>query len=380
MKFCLLFICLVPGSLRAQQKFEAGGYISDMPSLMWFDMPPLLESEGYWQNLVHNRLNLGWQMTDKWRIDAGMRNRFITGSEYLIQPGEISFDKGLADVSWNYFETGKAVLNTAFDRFYITFERNRWKLRLGRQRINWGQTFVWNPNDIFNAYSFFDFDYAERPGCDAFHATYYHSETASSELAASVNRDGRVTAALMHHWNRGNIDFQTIGGVVEESDAVFGGAWTGDVSGLNFRGEFSVFRPLKNFADTATTIAISAGLDYIFSNSLMLQAEVLYNNVGRSGNFMNLMNAADLSAKRLSICDRSVFAQASYPVTPRLNGSLSGMYFVEVKACYAGLSLDLSLADNLDLSVITQYFTTVKNDESSMMKALLGFLRLKYSF
>ena len=34
----------------------------------------------------------------------------------------------------------------------------------GRQRINWGQTFVWNVNDVFNAYSYFDFDYKERPG------------------------------------------------------------------------------------------------------------------------------------------------------------------------------------------------------------------------
>ncbi|MDR1552637.1 MAG: hypothetical protein LBS69_04135, partial [Prevotellaceae bacterium] len=79
----------------------------------------------------------------------------------------------------------------------------------------------------------------------------------------------------------------------------------------------------------------------------------------------------------LSISEWNIFAQASYPFSPRLNGSLSGMYFVDAKSFYAGFSLDFSVLENLDLSLISQYFYTVKPIE---MHAVFGFVRLKYSF
>ena len=46
------------------------------------------------------------------------------------------------------------------------YRDNKINFRIGRQRINWGTTTIWNPNDIFNAYNFLDFDYEERPGMD----------------------------------------------------------------------------------------------------------------------------------------------------------------------------------------------------------------------
>jgi hypothetical protein len=355
------------------------GYISDMPSLI--SMSP--GNETWWQNQFHNRINLGWQLAEHWRIDAGMRNRFLAGNEAMIDPESTGFDNGWADLSWNWAKGSEAVGNTSLDRLNVTFEKGKWKLQLGRQRINWGQTFVWNPNDIFNTYSFFDFDYPERPGGDAFRGTYYHNETTSTELAVSVNHWGKTTAAMLHYWNRKNFDYQVMAGYYTQSDLMLGGAWSGDFKGLNFRGEFSVFQPVEYFADTIITVAVSVGVDYIFGNSLMLQAEVLYNNVGSSLSSGGLsgLYAAPLSAKTLSICDWNLFTQASYPVTPRLNASLSGMYFVDIQSCYAGLSLDYSVIENLDLSIIAQYFTTTKNEtQLGSMQALLGFARLKYSF
>jgi hypothetical protein len=357
---------------------ELSGYVSEMPSVIWQNQSP----DVWWQNLVHNRLNFGWQLSDGWRVDAGMRNRFMTGSEALLNPESVGFDKGWGDLSWNWARGQKAFGNTAFDRLNVTFERDKWKLQLGRQRINWGQTFVWNPNDIFNTYSFFDFDYPERPGGDAFRGTYYHNETASSELAASLNHEGKVTVALLHHWNWRSVDYQLIAGELAEEDVVVGGAWTGDFKGLNFRGEFSYFHPVRHAADTSGTVALAVGADYVFANSLMLQAEVLYNNVGKSfvGNGLMGLYAAPLSAKYLSVCDWNVFAQASYPITPRLNASLSGMYFVDIQSCYAGLSMDYSVAENLDFSFIAQLFSTAGHSNVGDLRFLLGFARLKYSF
>ena len=374
----VLILCL---PVKAQ---ELSGYVSGMPSL-------IVQQPGdntWWQMPVHNRLNFNWQLTENLRIDAGMRNRFITGSDMMIDPVSIGFDPGWMDLSWNWANnTGsRNVLpllgNTSLDRLYITFEKDKWKMQAGRQRINWGQTFVWNPNDLFNTYSFFDFDYPERPGCDAFRGTYYHNETSSSELAVSANHYNKVTAALLHRWNRNNVDYQLIAGEQAETDLVIGGALTSDIIGLNFRSELAYFHPIKKLADTSGVISASIGADYIFPNAMRLQAEVLYNNVSNasSGNGLMGLYAAPLSAKVLSICNWNIFVNVSYPVTPRLNCAISGMYLVDIQAFYAGMSLDYSIMENLDFSFITQYFSAHGNATFDHMQVLMTFARLKYSF
>ena len=373
----LIFICFSSPLLA----LEFSGYVSGLPSLIVQQ-----SNDTWWQMLVHNRLNLGWQMSEHFRADAGIRNRFITGSE-MLDPQSISYDPGWVDLSWNWgtmqkWKDASFLANTSLDRLNITFEKDNLKLQAGRQRINWGQTFVWNPNDIFNTYSFFDFDYPERPGCDAFRGTYYHSATSSSELAVSVNHENKVTAAFLHRWNHNNIDYQLIVGEHAETDLVFGGAITSDFSGLNLRSELSYFHPIKNWNDTSGIVAVSVGADYVFSNSLMLQGEVLYNNVSDAFSESGLMGlySAPLSAKYLSICNWNAFLQASYPITPRLNGSLSGMCFIDIQSCYAGLSLDYSVIENLDFSIIAQYFSTFGNSKLENMQMILGFARVKYSF
>ncbi|MDR0711570.1 MAG: hypothetical protein LBF67_04390 [Prevotellaceae bacterium] len=372
-------LCLFCATLHSQAAAqELSGYVTGMPSVIAAQP----SGDTWWQAMAHNRLNFGWQLSKAWRVDAGARTRFITGSEAMVDPEATGADMGWADLSWSLASGKNALLNTSVDRLLVTLEKEKWQLQLGRQRINWGQTFVWNPNDIFNTHSFFDFDYPERPGCDAFRATCYHSETASSELAVSVSHEGKTTAALLHHWSWKNIDYQLIAGEQAQADVVLGGACTGDLGGLNLRGEFSFFHPLKNFSDTATTIAASVGLDYTFGSSLMLQAEALYNNVGDifAGSGLMGLYSAPLSAKYLSICDWNVFGQASYPVTPRLNAAVSTMYFVDVNACYAGISVDYSIAENLDFSFIAQYFSTLGNSGLSEMQTILAFTRIKYSF
>ncbi|MDR0542202.1 MAG: hypothetical protein LBH19_08300 [Dysgonamonadaceae bacterium] len=378
-RYGALFLTVVLFSqVSAREKPEIYGYVSGMPSLL-MQQPA---NEVGWQGLAHNRLNFGWQFSKAWRLDIGVRNRLIFGSEDLLSPERTASDIGRMDLSWNWMQGKQLLANTAFDRFYVTFEKDKWKWQLGRQRVNWGQNFVWNPNDIFNTFSFFDFDYTERSGCDAFRATYYHSETSSMEWAVSVNRDGKTTAAWLHHWNWRNFDYQLMVGEQAESDWVAGGAWSGDFNGLNFRGEFSYFHPVRQAADTTGIVAFSVGADYLFSHSLMLQAEVLYNHAGKalSGNGLMNLYSAPLSAKYLSVCDWTLFGQASCPLTPRLNASLSGMYFVDIRSCYAGIALDFSLAGNLDLSLIAQCFSTLRGSESGDMQAVFGFLRLKYSF
>jgi hypothetical protein len=359
MKRLAWLVCLAGFTLPlSAQRPELSGYVSDMAS----GAALYPGGEQTWENLLHNRLNAGWQWTEYWRADAGMRNRYI-----LRTAGE-----------------KRQELHIDIDRLYLSFEKAQWSLQIGRQRVNWGQTLVWNPNDIFNTYSFFDFDYVERPGCDALRATRYHSPTASTEMAISLDASRRTTAALLHRWNRNNFDYQVMGGLYAESDAVLGGAWSGDAQGVNLRGEISLFRSLRRptEGESPWVTAASVGVDYVSPHSLTLQAEALYNDVRNAVASSGLMGlyAAPLSAKYLSVCRWNLFAQASYPLTPRVNASLSALWFADIQAYYAGLSLDCSMAENLDCSLIAQYFALGEKAGRDEMQILFAFARLKYSF
>ena len=381
------------GILNAQ-KTEFSGYVSEMPSEIWTNQP---QSTFFWQNLVHNRLNFGWQINKNFRFDVNARTRLLAGSEKMLNADEINADNGAVDLSWNIFEKKNTILNTSLDRLYFTFEKNKISLKFGRQRINWGQTFVWNPNDIFNTYSFFDFDYPERSGCDAIRATYYHSAVSSSELAVSLGHGNEITAAAMHRWNWKNFDFQLIAGAMDvggtkfpslleyqPADLVLGGAWSGDIKGVSFRGEFSYFNPLENHAGFTQkkSFSSSVGLDYTFSNSLFLQAEMLYNTNKSNNSLLSSVmmgsSSQPLSPKNLSFAQWNIFSQASYPFTPRLNGAVSAIYYPDKDGFYGGFSLEYSLLQNLDLSVFMQNFYVSSNPKD--VECLLGFVRLKYSF
>jgi len=355
---------------------ELSGYVTGMPSL-------LVQQPGghvWGQMLLHNRLNAGWQMAEFLRVDVGMRNRFLTGSEALLEPQSLRQDLGWVRLSWNWVEGRRAVANTTFDRLNLTFEKNQWKLQAGRQRINWGHTFAWNPNNIFNTHAFLDLDYPERPGADALRATYFHDETSSSEVAVAANHHNKLTAALLHRWNWKHMDFQLLAGTLAQDDFVLGGAWTSDLRGLNLRSEFSYFHPFHAKADNRKVVALSLGADYVFASTLRLQAEILYNNIGKTpGGFMGLQ-AAPLSPKALSFSEWNVLAIAAYPLTPRLEASLSALYWVDMASWYTGLRLDYSLLQNLDFSLWMQFFSASRNDKLGHMQAFFGFLRLQTMF
>jgi hypothetical protein len=171
------------------KKLELSGYISNMQSVQFEDI------KGLWinDNLIHNRLNFDWYVSDKLTFKMGVRNRIFTGESLKLIPnyGEFIGDSelGIMDLNWNVINEQSVILNTNIDRLYFQYQTDKFSATVGRQRINWGKAFAWNPNDIFNAYSFFDFDYVERPGSDAVRLEYYTGMVSSIELAAKIDKN-----------------------------------------------------------------------------------------------------------------------------------------------------------------------------------------------
>jgi len=384
--YLLVALSLFASRTSGQEKIDFSGYLSNMTTV--YRIP----DHWLWENSLHNRLNLDLYPTDWLSASVQVRNRFIAGNTIRKLPGyaeSVGGDQGWMDMSWaNDGELGDSsgyVLSSMVDRLWMQFSFGNLEIKAGRQRINWGQTFVWNPNDIFNSYSYFEVDYPERPGSDALRVSYYTGNASTLELAAKIDSADRVTAAGYFRFNTLGFDIQLLGGVYQEQDLILGTGWSGNLGPTAFRGELSYFRDLDQFRDTTGYLMSSLGFDYTFSNSLMIQVEGLYSGFAKEMDVNNFLQfyAGNLDVKNLGFTPWSFFANISYPLTPLLNGSFATIWYPAWKGAYLGPSLDLSLNNNFDLSLILQYFTAEFEDPSGIKNRennTFGFFRFKWSF
>jgi len=366
-----------------QKKFILSGYISSLQSATFDSI------QGTWvtENIIHNRLNFKWFPSANLSGALEVRNRLSFGESIKLNPNaanDYKKDYGFMNLTTNVFHGNSYLLNTSVDRFWLAYEKNKWKITLGRQRINWSQTWVWNPNDIFNTYSFFDFDYAERPGSDALRVQYNNSEVSITELALKMNSQKQLTGAAYYKFNKWNYDFQVLGGTLNQTDYVVGTGWAGAIKSLAFRGEMSYFRPMTHFADTTGQFLASIAFDYTLGNSLTLMTEFLYNSrVAMNLESFQSYYSAPLSVKNLSFVKYNLLLQLTYPITPLLSGTLAGMYFPPIKGYYIGPSISYSASDNIEFSLYLQSFGAKVKSELGLEQKLrfnLLFLRAKLSF
>ena len=380
--FLVLFtisICQAKAQDYEKKNWSLDGYITNMQSMM------AEELDGYWtnDNLIHNRINFYWYPAKSITSGIQFRNRIFTGEivKYTEDYGkQIRQYDGIENLSFNILDETSILFNSTIDRLWFSYEKGKFNATIGRQRINWGQTYVWNPNDIFNVYSFFDFDYIEKPGSDAIRLQYYPDWSSAAELAVSMNKDNAITAAGLYRFNVSGYDIQVMGGIFKEEDYVIGGGWAGNIGGMGFKGETSYFRSTDNFRDTTGMFMASVSAEYMFSNSLYLQFEFLYSDIPKLSisNFYEYYGGS-LTVKKLSFTEYSFFTQVSYPVTPLLNATLAVMYFPKIEGYYFGPSIEYSLTDNLFFSFYIQSFSGELAD-NNRQNFHLGFLRTKLNF
>lgn len=381
---CLLLIVFFEVSAQDDQRLFVSGYVKDMvtisrqPNDWWID------------NLVHNRINFRWEMSQDWTFRLDLRNRFFFGDQVRITPGYGS----LIDTNNDYFDLsllgGKnnAIGHTYIDRMYAEWAGEKMNVRIGRQRINWGLNLVWNPNDIFNAYSFFDFDYEERPGSDAIRAEYFLDYASSIELAVRMADDLKdVTVGGMYKFNYRGYDIQILGGVMR-NNLVTGGGWAGNIGQAGLKGEVTYFRELDLNTDQ---VLASISADYSFPNSLYFNGSMLFNSEGKKQYNPIFFDPSQLDVRSLSPYKYSYFLQSSYQLTPLTMVGLAGMLFQD-NSYLVVPTLTVSIIENLDLDVIAQLYYPVEEEICinqggfNMCTTIqppdveLFFVRLKYSY
>ncbi|PWJ44582.1 hypothetical protein [Sediminitomix flava] len=383
-------------SFDEPKKLQFGGYLKYLQTVNISDLSntPLpsgaMLEDGQWltDNLIHNRMNLEWTISNQLTFTASARNRMFYGEtinaftpdlyERLYIP-----DQGLINMSWTWGKGDSYLINTTLDRLYLNWENGSTQVRVGRQRINWGIASAWNPNDIFNAYAYFDFDYEERAGTDAVLIRQYLGETSSIEFASSISDDfDEITMAGLFRFNKWEYDFQALAGK-SFTDLVVGAGWSGEIKGASFKGEMTYFHPYKG-DETPTFIAVLSA-DYTFPNTLNLMAESIFNTnpidisglEGLNGGFL----IAPVTAKTLTYTHYSQLLGASMQVTPLFTSGVSGLINSD-GSWYIGPQETISLTDNLELLLTAQLFGGPEGSVFAPSGEFGGlvFWRLKWSY
>ena len=232
------------------KNFVLNGYVKNMQIVAFQNV----NSDWITGNLIHNRLDFTWYIKQSLKLTIGDRNRFFYGDFLKDITGydkTFETDDGVVKLSKNVIDWQSEVMNVTLDRANLDYTNGKFEITFGRQRINWGQTFVWNPNDIFNTYSYLDFDYEEKPGSDALRAQYYINSTDRAEIAFKENNEKQVTAAGLYRFNKHSYDFQFLGGIFNNDYFMIGAGWSGEILNGGFRGEISYFKNNKKFSDSA---------------------------------------------------------------------------------------------------------------------------------
>jgi hypothetical protein len=336
-------------------------------------------------HLLHNRLNFRWHARPELYMAVEFRNRIFSGANirdnHEVLKEFLERDDGYIDASFVPVSSRDILVHIISDRFYIDYTKGNWNIRAGRHRINWGINMVFNPNDLFNTWSFFDFDYEERPGADALRITHYISGMDRVELVLSPARDIRNSvAATLYGFNTRGYDFQAITGYFRNRLAL-GGGWAGNIRQVGFKGEFTWFRDIEPVPGVQPANFVGgASLSHRFENNVFVTSEYLYNG-GRErfGQDIPFLLTRPLSADNLSFAEHTLFIQVLYPVNPILSAGLSAISYMEDRTFFISPLVTYSIRTNFDAAFISQIFLGPENAPLAQAGYLVA-ITLKWSF
>ncbi len=366
--------------LCTNAQVSLSGYINNYSLIGETEPNPF--DEALWQNITCQRLIFNWSINKNFDIQISNQTNLSFGNSTLLRlVKETSTDNhNLLKLSCLLIDKEDKWLNLALDRLLMRWSTDKLEVSLGRQRINWGNTVLWHPNDIFDSSPFLNFTYPERMGCDAVRAAYYHNEVATSELAVSADKRGSPTIAILHRNLYRNLDFQLLGGVYKRYHWVAGGGFTTELNEFSIRFEGSYFHDSRKESDKVDVVQASIGIDKIFQNNFILQAEALYTN--KPDDITDLISSymyTEYSLRRLTTSRWSFAGQIYYPFSGLFSINALMAYLPDQSAVYVGVGMNYLISQNLEASAMVHAFDLNIN-ESYPMDGRMGTLQVKYFF
>ena len=379
--FFLLCTCKLFSQTEEQKPkwLEFHGYIEDLVNVSFGGTGDSLALS----DLIHNRLNFTFNISRTLSARLEIRNRIFYGGQVEQIPGFgelINQYPGYLKLSKLWVNENKFVAQSVIDRMLVQYSTIKWNVIIGRQRINWGINNVWNPNDIFNAYNFLDFDYEERPGNDAIRVQHFLKDNSTLEFACKPGKEKDQTiAAVLYNFNRDKYDIQFLGGIYN-ADLVAGAGWAGSIKDAGFKGEISIFHPRKNFTDSAGVVTASIMFDYTFKNSWYTIISFLFNSDPSSSFNINYKSLNfNITAKNLFPFRYSLYAGVTKPFTPVTSMNVAVVYSPTNNTVILFPSFAWNAGKNIDIDLTAQSFFALEQGSYQSLGTTI-YLRGRWNF
>ncbi|MBY5991223.1 hypothetical protein [Ferrimonas balearica] len=373
-------LAAVPG-LAPQKSWDLGGYVKYMATGTLAD-----EGDNALDHLLHQRFNFEYRFSPTLRLNVGMRNRVLAGDSAEL-PGYgalVGGDDGYWDLTHNWVDKNGLVATTSFDRLYLHWQDNDWQLQGGRFRINWAMASLWNPNDLFNAYSIYDFDYEERAGSDAVQISRTLGFASQLDLVYNPAKDSELTSyAGRYLFNHRGWDGQLLLGK-SGLDHVVGLGFAGDLAGAGVRGELSYFDPTRDhWQGEALSSATVATLESDYSlggrRNWMVRGALLYISAPQDPDSALAYLNLPLTARTLSFTRWTGYGDLSFELSPLSRLTLSATGYDD-GSLFVGMSADYSLANDWQLLGVVQRFDGTSDSLFGATPATLLFGQLRWNF
>lgn len=368
------------------QDFQIGGYTKYLFSS--YKIQSL--DENFIDHILHSRINLKYSPSDYFSLSAGIRNRIILGESVEKIPGYVNqLYKDEYSLKLNSFiwKERKSINFIEVDRLWSDFNFEKLQISLGRQRIAWGTSWVWNITDLFNPLSILDFDYEERPASDALRIQFFPTITSKIDFATKFSKEKKdFTSAFQFYYNQWEYDFYFLIGY-HRYRPVTGFSWSGDIRNAGFRGEILISTPPEKMKFNSSNsfsnekrvqLSVVLSLDYTFENSLYIHSELMFNNIGKDENIGLFIKDA-LEIGMLSASKVNLFYQVGYNLSPLSRIDVVALHNPIDNSLAVLPIFNYSVIENLDLSLILLFFQGDRFDEYSPSGKIF-FVRCKFSF
>lgn len=357
-----------------KSKWQLNGYIKEMESFNFGNdvHSPVLN------NLLHNRINVTWNPERSITASFEVRNRVLWGNMVRNTPGITSLlrnENEWLNESVVWISRNNLVFQSNIERAWAEFRQRKWNVRVGRQRINWGLTTAWNPNDIFNPYNFLDFDYEERPGTDAVKLQYNFDDSSSLDIAANpYGNIKKSIAAARYSIDKRGYHLQMLAGIYQNKlTAGFG--WAGTLGNIGYKGEAQAFITEK---DSASRFNYSLELSYAFKRNWFISGSVLHNTSGIDEPVSNWGKISFRPSPTNPMPARWSFVSITTKKFSLLfSGDLTLVYSPEINLLIVYPSLKYRVLPRLDADLIYQSFF-LQLQEKFQATSQTVFVRLKW--
>ena len=405
----LVLVLLIPElafGIDITDNLTLRGYVRETP-LLW-ELPAYLSTSGndeqQFTNLLHTRQNLRYYLGNA-TMGVELKTRLFNGDAVQAmrsQTDQLGGNRALFNWEHAFVDENRTLLVSTIDRTWIDLYAGDWQVTIGRQRIAWGSTQVWNPTDIFNPSSPIDFDNEEKPGSDGVRIQRYLGTNSKLEFAfatSSLENEREMTVAGRVVINAFDYDWSLLMGS-HLDHSIVGGGFEGDLFGGGFRGEvlytiqreaevlqvmhspsyYPLVMPSGYVRRFGNYVRFALDGDYTFPNSFYLHGGVRYNKNGATEDAGALLNQYySFEQQWQSPARWSLFGQIGGNPTALMRTDLMAILNPLDSSWYAGPTITYSVITNLDLTLTGLIFEGDTNTEFGGQGAIyMG--RLKYSF